>query len=359
MSIGVWIAKLLFHGIRQEFYEDLAEALVDGAQLAPRIGQLAERASDEGDFKAQLFQLWFRRMDNQSFAEALDGTVPESDLMILKAAERSGDLPTGLMFTAKVIAATAAMRSALRKALAGFSFLMVLQIAVLAGFSFYGIGLIEAIVPANAWPWIGQQLKGLARCVTESGPTILGVGTVLGVAFIWSLRNWRGPARVKFDKYFLPYTIYRDFNGAMFLVSLAALMKNEVNLNDALDALSERASPWLLWHIRQIQLELDYQSESTGEAFGTGLFNRALTWRIIDFGNRAGSNFADAMEKVGINTIGKVMDGVKAKTAVLNIIALFLNAGLIMFIVSGTLLTIFEAQEQLQRQITSSQSAAK
>jgi len=363
MSIGVWLAKSSFHGVRQDFYEDLAEALVDGAQLAPRIKQLADRASAEGNLQAPLYQLWFHRMDNQSFAEALADTVPESDLMILQAAERAGDLSTGLRFTATVIAATATMRSALRKAVASFAFLMVLQIALLAGFSYYGIELIEAIVPANAWPWIGQQLKGLSLFVTESGPTVLVVGGVLGVAYIWSLRNWRGSIRVKVDKYCLPYTIYRDFNGAMFLVSLAALMKNGVGLNDALETLAERASPWLLWHIRHIQLGLDYQTESTGEAFATGLFNRALTWRIIDFGDRAGSkagsNFAEAMEKVGITTIGKVMAGVQDKTAVLNKVALFLNAGLIMFIVSGTLLTIFEAQEQLQRQITSSQSAAK
>jgi type II secretory pathway component PulF len=359
MSIGIWLAAAAFKGTRQEFYEDLAEALKDGAQLAARIEQLADRASNEGDLQAPLFQLWLRRMDDQSFSDAVAGTVPDSDLMILQAAERSGDLATGLEFTATVIEKTQVMVGALRKAVAGFVFLTVLQIAILVGFSFYGIPLINEIVPPNAWPWIGQQLKGLASFVTESGGTALACGAVLAVAYFWSLRNWYGRARVAVDRYALPYTIYRDFSGAMFLVSLAALMKNGTGLNDALDTLSERASPWLLWHIRQVQLGLDYQSESTGEAFATGLFDRRLTWRIIDFGERSGSDFALAMEKVGIKTIDKVMESVKAKAATINKFLMLVNGGLLMFIIAGSLLTMFEAQEQLQRQISSNQAAAK
>lgn len=359
MSIGVSFAAWLFKGTRVQFYKDLSEALRHGDQLAARIEKLADRASNEGDMQGPLFQLWLRRMDDQSFTEAIVGTVPDSDVMILQAAERSGDLVSGLKFTASVIAKTKIMISALRKAVLGSAFMAVFLLGVLAGFSFYGIPLIEEIVPPKAWPWIGQQLKGLAQFITESGGTALLCAGAIGAAFYWSLRNWYGRARVAVDRIFLPYTIYRDFSGSMFLVSLAALMKNGTGLNDALDILSEKASPWLLWHIRQIQLGLDYQSESTGEAFATGLFNKRLTWRIIDFGERAKSDFAEAMEIVGIETIDDVMEGVKAKANVLNRFLLIVNACLIMFIVAGALLTLFETQEQLNKQINSNQAAAK
>jgi type II secretory pathway component PulF len=356
MSMSIWIAKQSFHGNRAEFYEDLAEAIADGDPLAQRLEVLAERASGEGDMQAPLFRLWFDRMDDSSFSEALIGTVPDSDLMIIQAAEDSGDLVTGLEFTAKVIAATAIMRKTIRMAISGFVFLTIMQIALLAGFSFYGIELLDSIVPPNAWPWIGLQLKGLARFVTESGATTLGCFGVVAALYSWSLRNWYGSLRVAFDRYVPLYTIYRDFQGAMFLVSLAALMKNGVALNAALETLAERASPWLLWHIRQIQMRLDYESDSAGEAFDTGLFNRSLTWRIIDFGKRAGSDFAVAMEKVGIKSIDKVMDSVKARAAKLNRVLMFANAGMIMFIIGGVLGTVYEASEQLQKQINSSQS---
>lgn len=38
---------------------------------------------------------------------------------------------------------------------------------------------------------------------------------------------------------------------------------------------------------------------------------------------------------------------------------MFLNAGMIMFIIVGTLATVYEAQEHLQKQINSSQSQIK
>lgn len=359
MSAKIWLAKSAFHGNRSEFYEDLAEAIAEGDPLAQRIAVLAERAAGEGDIQAPLFQLWYDRMDDRSFSEALSDTVPDSDLMIIQAAEESGDLVTGLQFTVKVIEATSIMRKTIRMAIAGFLFLTAMQVALLIGFSFYGIDLLEAVVPSNAWPWIGLQLKGLASFVTESGAIVLAGVVVLTVAYVWSLRNWYGRIRVLFDSYLPLYTVYRDFAGAMFLVSLAALMKNGVALNAGLDTLSERASPWLRWHIRQIQLELDYESDSAGEAFATGLFDRRLTWRIIDFGKRAGSDFAVAMEKVGIKSIDKVMESVRARAANLNRILMFLNAGMIMFIILGTLSTVYEAQDHLQKQINSSQSQMK
>lgn len=356
MSLGTWLAKQSFHAQRAEFYEDLAEAIADGDPLAQRLEVLAERAGAERDVQAPLFRLWYDRMDDTSFSEALSGTVPDSDLMIIQAAEESGDLVTGLEFTAKVIVATAIMRKTIRMAIAGFLFLSILQVALLIGFSYYGIDLLDAIVPPNAWPWIGLQLKGLAAFVTESGAATMGGIGIAAAVYLWTLRNWYGRVRVLVDQYIPLYTIYRDFQGAMFLVSLAALMKNGVALNAALETLSERASPWLLWHIRQVQVRLDYELESAGESFATGLFDRRLTWRIIDFGKRAGSDFAVAMEKVGIKSIDKVMESVKARAAKLNRILMLANAGMIMFIIVGTLSTVYEASEQLQKQINSNQS---
>ena len=359
MSIGLWLAKVSFHGQRAEFYEELAEALEDGDPLAQRIEELAARAATERELQAPLLQLWYHRMDDRSFSEALEGTVPESDLMIIQAAESSGDLVTGLRFTVKVIEAFAIMRRTIRLAIAGFIGLTSVQIALIIGYSFYGVDLIEQIVPVKEWPWLGLQLKAVATFVTSDGAITLGGIVALSAIYGWSLRNWYGSIRVGFDNYVLPYTIYRDFSGAMFLVSLAALMKNGVDLNPALDNLAERASPWLLWHIRQIQLRLDYESESAGRAFATGLFSRKLTWRIIDFGERAGSNFAVAMEKVGIRSIEKVLTSVKAKASKVNRLLLFVNAAMIVFIIGGTLGTVYQAQESLQKQINSSQSAIR
>lgn len=354
MSFQLWLARQSFQSSRQTFYEDLAEALEDDEKLTRRIDKLAERAANEHDLLAPLFQLWSRRMDDRQFAEALEGTVPRGDLMIIGAAEGAGKLSDGLRFASLVIGATKEMKASLYGAVIGFVFLFSFLCVLLALFSFYGIGLIETLVPPNQWPWAGQLLRDLAQFVTGSGVQALGAFIVAGIVFVWSLPRWRGRIRVGFDRYLPIYTIYRDFQGALFLVSLAALMRNDVSLNRALETLEESASPWLRWHIREVMYRLDYESDQPGKAFATGIFDRKLTWRIIDFSER--SNFAKAIEKVGVRSIDAVTKMVKKSAGTINVVLMVLSGGLLAFIIAGAFLTLYEAQNSVQKQMSATSS---
>lgn len=354
MNLALWFAKSSFQSMRRDFYEDLAEALKDRDTVTNRIDVLASRAVAEKDVLAPLFQLWSRRMDDRSFSEALEGTVPDGDLMILGAAENAGKLADGLQFTSLVIDAGKEMTGALYAAVIGFVFLTLFLAGLLAGFSFYGIAMIEELVPASQWPWIGQLLREIAQFVTAKGVWVLCLLLAGGAAYVWSLPRWSGKARVVADRFLPIYTIYRDFQGARFLVSLAALMRNRVSLNTALETLAETATPWLRWHIREVLLRLDYESDQPGKAFATGLFSRRLTWRIIDFSER--NAFAEAIEKVGIKSIGVVTEMVQASAGKINKILMFVSAGMLALIIAGVSLTLFEAQSALQKQVTSPSS---
>jgi type II secretory pathway component PulF len=346
-----------FSGSRVEFYKDLAEVLDHRVSLTSRIDVLANRAVEEKDVVAPLFQLWSRRMDDRSFADALEGTVPQSDLMIIGASEGAGKLSDGLRFAAMVIVAAKQMKAALYAAVIGFVFLSAFLSVLLGLFSAYGIGFIEELVPPNDWPWMGQRLRELAEFVTGSGVQAMLVLLGLGVLYVWSLPRWSGKARVVADRILPFYTIYRDFQGALFLVSLAALMRNRVSLNRALDTLAESGSPWLRWHIREILYRLDYESDQPGKAFATGIFNRNLTWRIIDFSQF--SSFAVAIEEVGINSISLITESVKKSAGKLNKILMVISGGLMAFIITGAFLTLFEAQNSVQKQMSATSSPSK
>jgi len=338
-----------FAGSRDEFYEDVAEALDDRAQLAKHIDMLAARAEEERDLVAPLFRLWSDRMLDMPFSEALKGTVPRGDVMLIGAAEKGNRLADGLRFTATVNRAIATMVGSLRKAVMGFAFMSLFLIGVLVAFSFYGIPLMEALIPPKLWPWSGKVLKGMANLVTSEGVWFLGIGSALTILYVWSLPNWRGTIRVAFDKYLPIYTIYRDFHGALFLVSLAALMRNKKSLNGALEALFEDASPWLRWHIEQISLQLDYHSKEPGRAFATGIFSRKLTNRIIDFGAR--SSFPVAIEKVGLKSIDAICASTQVTAKRIQTFLMFVSALLLGFIMISAILTMQEAQGAMQKQL--------
>lgn len=350
-NVELWFAKKFFAGLRQEFYEDLAEALDDNASLADEIGKFAKRARKERDVVAPIYRIWLNRMDDKSFSQSLIGTVPDADVMILEAAEGAGNMPDGLRFLAKAISATNTMVTSLKRAVSGFIFLSILLITLLAMFSFYGIDIIEQVVPPNAWPWIGQVLRDVARFITGNWLWILITLVTVSTGYIWSLPNWRGPSRVIADKYLPFYSIYRDFQGALFLVSIAALMRNNVSLTEALDKLLLRANQWLRWHIHTILLHLDYESSEPAKAFATGIFNKRLTWRIIDFGSRGKGSFAEAIAKVGLNSLDKVTQGVTDSARKINSMLLIASGLMMAFIIAGTMLTMYEAQNALQQQI--------
>ena len=351
-GLQMWLASNAFHGLRAEFYADLAEALKDDAALTDEINKFAARANKEKDILAPLYRLWYHRMDDRAFSQALVGTVPDSDVMVLDAAEASGKLTDGLEFLSIVITATKVMASALKKAVAGFVFLTGLLTLLLAAFSFYGVPVIEELVPPKDWPWLGQVLRDLAQFITGYWIGISAVMIGTSVLYIWALPNWCGQARVIVDRYVPFFSIYRDFQGAVFLVSMAALMKSGVSLTEALEKLQRRGSPWLRWHIRKILMRLDYEEEPA-RAFDTGLFNKRLTWRIIDFGSRAKGNFAIAIEKVGLTTMDRVTESVVRSAERINRVLMLVNAVMLAFMVTATMLTMYEAQTSLQKQVNS------
>lgn len=355
VDLQLWLAKQNFHSMRHTFYEDLAEALEDDNPpgLAEEIEKHAIRAKKAGDVIAPIYRLWFRRMDDRSFSQALVGTVPATDVMILDAAEKSKALPQGLRFLATVIQAMDSMRWSVRRSVAGFSALLLFLFGALFLYSLYGVGMIEQIVPPRDWPWIGQVVRDIANFIAGTWIWLISVGSALLVAYAWSLPNWTGPGRALADRYLPFYSIYRDYQGAIFLVSMAALMQNQVSLTEALEILRPRASRWLRWHIRKIMLRLDYESKSPAKAFDTGIFNRRLTWRIEDFGARAKNDFSVAINKVGMKSLNKLTEDVQRSAEVLRNVLLLFGGGLLGLIVAGTLLTLYEAQASIQKQVNS------
>lgn len=348
MSFNMWLAKSNFAGKRADFYEDLAEALADKGVLVQIIRTHEERAKQRKDVIHPLYALWLKRMDEMPFAECLTGTVPDSDVMILSASESSGSLIDGLRFLAIAIRAGGKMKGAVWGAIAGPMFLGCMFVALLIGYSFFLVPVLSQIMKPETWPAVGQAMYFVSKIITGYGIWLLAFIVVTTSAYIWSLPRWTGKWRAVADKYVPLYSIYRDYVGSIFLVSLASLMKARVGLSESLDALSNRASPWLRWHIRRIQSRLNFEADHPARAFQTGVFNQELTDRVMDFGSR--SKFHEAIGKVGISSIEKVTSFVTSSAQLMNRILILVCGATMIFMVAGVLLTAQEAQTAIQRQ---------
>lgn len=347
-NLSLWLAKNSFSGRRVDFYTDLAEALEDKAVLVEVITNLEQRAAQRRDAIEPIYALWLKRMDDRTFAKSLIGTVPDSDVMILEAAEQSNQLIDGLRFLAKAITAGNKMRSELITSIAGPIFLLVMFVALLVGFSYFLVPVLSEIMPPSSWPLIGRILYGVSQVITVFGMWIAGTFIVITGIYIYTLPRWTGNTRKWFDNYIPLYSIYRDFVGSIFLVALASLMRSGVGLAESLNTLALRASPWLSWHIVLIHSRLDKESGHPAKAFDTGVFNKDLTDRVMDFGSR--SKFHEAIQKVGIASIDKITGYVSASAKLINRILIFVCGATMIFMVAGVLLTAQDAQNAIMRE---------
>lgn len=347
-NLNIWLAKKIFASKRADFYSDLAEALADNAILVERIIEFERRAAERNDALEPLYKLWLKRMDDRSFSQALIDTVPNSDVMILESAEQSNMLIDGLIFLSKAIIAGQKMRSALKTAIAGPAFLSIMFFALLVGFAYFLVPVLIQIMPPDTWPWIGRALYYVSQIITGYALWIAALILALSSAYAYSLPRLTGKSRDWLDNHIPFYSIYRDFVGSIFLVSLASLMRAGVGLAESLNTLELHANPWLARHIALIHSRLDEDSAYPAKAFDTGIFNRDLTDRVIDYGSR--SKFHDAIQKVGIASIDKITIHVASSANLINKTLILICGATMLFMVSGVLLTAQDAQNAVMRE---------
>lgn len=118
----------------------------------------------------------------------------------------------------------------------------------------------------------GAELEGLLGLLVAyhdvaAFATTLAV-IVIGVlisALVYSFSNWSSNSRTKVDKLF-PYNIYRGYQSAQFLLTLASLRKGGVSEQDALKQIEAHSGPWLRYRIQSIRSAMERKGISFGQA---------------------------------------------------------------------------------------------
>lgn len=348
MDIKLAMARSDFNSNRADFYMDLAEALDDKASLYSHLEKMRTRAHQRKQGISILLAQWVKRMEHgKPFSEAVRGTVPSMDGMILRASEDSGKLAQGLRFLSAAVSKAGNMKSALVSAIAMPALLTLFQVAIISGFSYFMVPILTQIMKPEKWPLLGRMLFGLSQFVVAFGPYLLILLIAGIVAFVLSLPRWTGPMRARFDRH-LPYSIYRDYNGAIFLVTVAALMQSGVGLIESLKILREAGSPWMRWHISKMINSLERDSTNPAAALNTGILPPKIADRISDYGER--SSFTESMGKIGLTAVDRVAEIVSKSAKTMNTVMTIFVGGTLLFLMLGVLLTAQHASQEIRSQ---------
>jgi toxin coregulated pilus biosynthesis protein E len=258
-------------------------------------------------------------------------------------------LADGLRFLAKTIKDQRGMTGAMIAAIVMPAIVSVVMIGFMVILALFVVPVFVEIAPVEKWKSIGKILYNISYAITHYGIFMLIAAVAAICGFIWTLGNWTGAGRSIVDKH-LPYSVYRDYNGALFLVALAVMMHSGDTLVRALEALKARSTPWLRWHIVRIIRNVDKMAGNYGESFATGIFSQQLTNRIVDYSRRS-SELDKVISRIGVDGIEKVRKEVESGAKLMNSLLIAGLGALLAFMLVGTILTAQGLSESLKEEV--------
>ncbi|MDU8351243.1 type II secretion system F family protein [Pseudomonas syringae pv. actinidiae] len=313
-------AKMKFGSkYRLGMYEKLANFMKNGVDIDSAMEQMAEGFDhfNKNDVRSKVIgELRESLATGMTFSSALSLWAPAGEVMLIKSGERSGALANAMENACLATEAGRKMKGAMISSMAYPVILLMVLCVMIYIFSSQAVPrLVEVKDPAD-WPSMSKGLYVISMYVNHWWfETILGV---IGWSFFNSylLPRWTNKFRSKVE-FLPPYSIYKSYQGSIFLVSLSAMMQTGIAVWDALDELKELSSDYMKHHINLMQERL-LNGVNVGQALETGLLDQDIAIDLRVYASTA--NIEEKMGKIGesaiksgiarIQTIGSIMNGV-------------------------------------------------
>ncbi len=257
-------------GVRRKFYADLASILRTDSSTAPVQIRVAieEFKKLPGAPKPALSEIGAGLGRGLDFSRAIENLTPESESMILHAAESTGD-PKVLVRLLSTLAAnmdeTRKIRRTFLGALREPSFLLLNAGAVTVYISDF---LLPKIF--QSFKISSDRLFGLARfsfdlfSFVQHFWVLIVLSPFVGILVVgWSLRR-EFPGRRLLDR-LPPWSIYRMMLGTEFLLGLSAMLESGIPVMAAFEQIRKTAPPYLRARIVPI-MKIYRRTGKLGEA---------------------------------------------------------------------------------------------
>lgn len=277
--------------------------------FAGQFDRWAARARRRQQMSAAAFAEIARRLgEGQGLAKSMRPFIPSEEAMIVEAGETSGKLQITLESLVKSATAASEIQKIAREAYAIplVNFLAFASLSIYSGLALWP-QLLSAL-PVKFWDgWALPMIYGQIF-VTEHW-WIFGVTLVAYGIYRWSLPNWTGSVRAIVDRIVPPYSAYRDRQAAALLIILAGLLRAGLTMDQSLDRVSHQGTAYMRQHTRAMKRRLIKYAGDPSRVLATGIFSNAILDRIDDAA--ASRQLADAIQHMGTDALGQVVDSVK------------------------------------------------
>lgn len=294
---------------QQAFLEDLASLIEDGVPASQAIDVIVEAGDGITVAVANSISLGLAR--GQSLAEGMRTWFSAPIIEVIRVGESNGTLTQTLRAAADTFSDYSAAFNAFLTSVIYPASVVVLALimtvfiknSVLSGF-------IE-IKPVAHWPLAGKNLYRIGYVVEKGWWLIIMTLIFLVVIINNVLKNVTGSLRAWLDD--IPFiNLYRSTLAAQFMETLGVLLSNGVILKKALSTMQYGASPYLSWHLLQMEYHLSGGQENVAEVLNTNLINyhdlarlrvvargKGFEYALLSLGRQARKRTAARIERTG------------------------------------------------------------
>ena len=338
---------------RAEFYEMLSALIADGKPLDASVRELEVRYKSKKRPLAGLLAAWSDSLnEGKPFAEAIRGYASETEVVIIAATEKSGDLASGFLQAASVARSGSAIRGAVAAEMTTPLIQVAALVVMLIGFSTSLAPELTRSIPMSAMDDSQRALFSMAAVVASTWYFAVPLLLLLLGTSIWSMPRYTGPFRKVLD-HIPPWSVYRIYTSATFMIALSSLIKAGVPIESAIRFIRLQSSPWLKEHTSVMVGRLRAGVEQ-GDAMDTGLLSNRMADMVAIYSKT--SNFDVAVSSVGKMSMDDGLANIKKQAGAARLVSTVLIGVLVGWIFTA-MMSISDAAQKANT--TTQQSALK
>lgn len=338
-KISLRVAELLFTSKKRlRLYHKIARLLDSGVPVQTIVARLRDRsvASRDNVLGEVLTEVHKRLEKGMIIADALAGFIPAGERVMIRSSVDAGRPEDGFRNCVRFITASHKMKSEVLGAVSYPVFLITVTIGTLYALCLNVIPNLQTMMGND--PVTESGLFKLADFVNSGfGFVPLVVIAVFVTALVLSLSRWSGHSRSYVDN-IPPYSIYRLYHGASWLLSLSAMLSSGMTIMQAMgnmeEALADGRNEWL--RVRIAATIAGLREENLGLALqraGHKFPDPEVIDDLILLSELPG--FHKELLRMGEAWLDEAIERIKRSAALFKVIAFGLLGGLIVWFASA------------------------
>lgn len=317
--------KLFFStNVRLSLYTKISSFLKEGIPLNEILENLKEQYKSKipGDVRILVIEIWMSKLAvGMTFSESIEDMVPPGEAILIKAGEKAGDITTAFENAIMTTEATKKMVGTLISGLAYPFVLLIMLAGLIYLFSTSAVPELASVLDPSLWPDASKALYSTSMFVKDYWWAVILFAAALSYIVIKSLPLATGPLRDVFDRA-PPWSLYKTFQGSVFLISVASMMKSGISIYDAISQVRKQSPKYAKDKISVIMKKLD-AGISIGESLNSGFLGQEIGMDIEIYGKL--SNMQKVMGSIGEMSVFQGIKQIEVATKLIsNVVLLFL-----------------------------------